>query len=61
MPTVEQSATARSSNEVFACKKPIRDQIDVIDVQMRSGYTSEQGKIYMQELRVLTQKLRGCE
>ena len=61
MPTTQQSATARSSNEVFVCKKPIRDQIDVIDVKMRSSYTSEQGKAYMQELRVLTQELRKCE
>jgi hypothetical protein len=59
--TTEQNTAARSSNEVLSCKKPLRDQIDAIDAQMRSGYSPEQSKVYQQELRVLTQALRNCE
>lgn len=42
------------------CKKKYRDQIDAIDAQMRSGYSSAQGEQYREQLRGLTQKLRAC-
>jgi hypothetical protein len=57
----EQTIRSRSATNVQKCKKIFRDQIDVIDAQMRSGYSSEQGETYRQELRLLTQELRKCE
>lgn len=60
-PAANRAASSRSSKDTQRCKKPIRDKIDVIDAQMRRGYSSEQGEIYRQELRVLTQQLRKCE
>jgi hypothetical protein len=61
MRATDQSTTPRSPDQVLLCKKPFRDQIDTVDAKMRSGYTSEQGEIYRQELRALTQGLRKCE
>lgn len=61
MRATDQSTRPRSPDQVLLCKKPFRDQIDAIDAKMRSGYTSEQGEIYRQELRALTQGLRKCE
>ncbi len=42
------------------CKNRYRDQIDAIDAQMRSGYTSGQGEAYRERLRTLTEKMRAC-
>lgn len=53
-------AAASDKEAVERCKKKYRDQIDAIDAQMRSGYTSEQGEAYRQRLRGLTEKLRAC-
>jgi hypothetical protein len=53
------SATLSAEN-IAQCKKKHRDAIDVIDAEMRRGYTSEQGEIYRQRLRVLTEQLRSC-
>ena len=50
----------RDKETVERCKKRYRDQIDAIDAQMRSGYTSEQGEAYRERLRGLTEKLRAC-
>lgn len=55
------TVTASIDKEAVAeCKKKYRDQIDAIDAQMRSGYTSEQGEAFRQRLRGLTEKLRAC-
>jgi len=60
-PATNRAASSRSAKDTQQCKKPIRDKIDVIDAKMRRGYSSEQGEIYRQQLRVLTQELRKCE
>ena len=49
-----------STEFVEQCKKRYRDQIDAIDAQMRSGYTSAQGEAYRERLRTLTEQLRNC-
>ena len=57
----QQPATSNVDKEaVERCKKKYRDQIDAIDAQMRSGYTSEQGEAFRKRLRGLTEKLRAC-
>lgn len=57
----QRPATATNDKEaVERCKKKYRDQIDAIDAEMRSGYTSQQGEAYRQRLRGLTEKLRAC-
>ena len=42
------------------CKKRYRDQIDVIDEEMRTDFSTEQGESYKEELLALTQQLRAC-
>lgn len=53
-------ASGRSDEDVQTCKKHYRDAIDEIDAEMRKGYGSEQGEVYRQRLRQLTEKLRAC-
>jgi hypothetical protein len=57
----EPVASNRSAEEVEACKEPHRDAIDNIEAEMLRGYSAEQGEIYKQELRTLTQAMRACE
>jgi hypothetical protein len=45
---------------VAACKKQYRDAIDAIDAEMRAGFTPQQGEVFKQRLRLLTEKLRAC-
>ena len=45
---------------VAACKKRHRDAIDAIDAEMRAGFTPQQGEVFKQRLRLLTEKLRAC-
>jgi len=52
--------SGRSDEEIQTCKKHYRDSIDEIDAEMRKGYGSEQGEVYRQRLRQLTEKLRAC-
>ncbi|MDH4047909.1 MAG: hypothetical protein OEW68_00105 [Gammaproteobacteria bacterium] len=42
------------------CKKRYRDRIDEIDAEMRTGFSLEQGEMYKEKLRALTQQLRAC-
>ena len=57
----QQSANSgRSLEAIDACKQHYRDEIDEIDADMRRGYGSEQGEVYRQRLRLLTEKLRAC-
>ena len=57
----QQSANSgRSLEAIEACKQHYRDEIDEIDAEMRGGYGSEQGEVYRQRLRLLTEKLRAC-
>jgi hypothetical protein len=51
---------ARTSGSSDQCKKGIRDQIDAIDAEMRSGYDSAQGERYRESLRTLTTRLHNC-
>lgn len=51
----------RSIEEVEACKEPHRDEIDAIEAEMLRGYSAEQGELFKQELRMLTEAMRACE
>jgi hypothetical protein len=54
--------TSRQPGESLEdCKKRYRDQIDLIDAEMRSGFSSEQGERYKESLLVLTFQLRACD
>ena len=58
---VEQSAAATTTDRVREqCKKGARDEIDIIDAQMRQGYAPEQAERYRDQLIVLTKRLREC-
>jgi len=52
--------SGRNDEEIQTCKKHYRDSIDEIDAEMRKGYGSEQGEVFRQRLRQLTEKLRAC-
>ena len=43
------------------CEKITRDAIDAIDLEMRRGYSPEDGEQYKAELLELTQQLRACK
>jgi hypothetical protein len=49
------------SDSRASCEQSARDAIDVIDLEMRKGYTREQGQAYLDELIKLTQQLRDCK
>jgi len=51
----------RSPELVAQCQKKNRDAIDVIDAEMRRGYTPEEGESYKQQLLALTERLRACQ
>ena len=56
-----QAPSSRHPDEPLeACKKRHRDQIDEIDAEMLSAYSTEQGDEYKERLLVLTQQLRAC-
>lgn len=55
-----RAAVARNREITERCKQPYRDSIDAIEVQMRRGFTSEQGEVYRRRLRGLTQQMRRC-
>ena len=43
------------------CEKITRDAIDAIDLEMRRGYSAEDGERYKAELLTLTRQLRACK
>ena len=47
--------------EIDACKKRYRDQIDAIDAEMRTAFSPEQGDVYKERLLALTRQIRACE
>ena len=49
------------SQDRAKCEKTTRDAIDAIDLEMRKGYTKEQGDQYLAELLTLTRQLRACK
>ena len=58
----EPSLPESISRDRATCEKTTRDAIDAIDLDMRQKpYTKEQGRIFLKELRVLTQQLRACK
>jgi hypothetical protein len=52
---------AAISEDRASCEQSARDAIDTIDLEMREGYTKEQGQAYLDELLKLTQQLRDCK
>lgn len=60
-PPSEPALPAALSEDRAACEKTTRDAIDAIDLEMRKGYTKEQGQQYLAELLGLTQQLRACK
>lgn len=50
-----------ASPDRTTCEKTTRDAIDAIDLEMRKGYSKEQGQRYLAELLALTQQLRACK
>ncbi len=59
---VEQAADIppRSAEEIAACKKLYRDQIDAIDAEIQREYSNEKADTYKQRLLQLTRQLRQC-
>lgn len=51
----------KSTEEIAACKKRFRDQIDAIDAEIRQEYAEEKADDYKQRLLQLTRQLRQCE
>lgn len=49
------------SGDRAACEKSARDAIDAIDLEMRKGFTPEKRQQHLDELLVLTQRLRECK
>ena len=43
------------------CVKRTRDAIDAIDLEMRKGFSKEEGEQYLSELLELTRQLRACK
>ena len=60
-PAPEPEPQASPSQTRADCEKSTRDAIDAIDLEMRKGYTEEQGREYLAELLELTQRLRACK
>ena len=50
-----------ASPERTECEKTTRAAIDAIDLEMRKGYTREEGQQYLAELLELTKQLRACK
>ncbi len=50
----------RSDTEIEACKDPLRDAIDAIEVEMLRGFSPQEGEEFKAKLRTLTQKMRAC-
>lgn len=49
------------SQDRAECEKTTRNAIDAIDLELRKGYTKEEGQQYLAELLQLTEKLRACK
>ncbi len=49
------------SQDRAECEQTTRDAIDAIDLEMRKGYSKEQGEQYLAELLELTRQLRACK
>ena len=50
----------KTAEELAACKKQYRDQIDAIDAEIQREYAEEKADDYKQRLLQLTRQLRQC-
>jgi hypothetical protein len=50
-----------ASQDRQVCETMARDAIDAIDLKMREGYSTEEGKQFLAQLLGLTQQLRACK
>lgn len=57
----DPAAPAPTSRDRAECETRTRNAIDVIDLEMRKGFSKEQGERYLAELLELTQQLRACK
>ena len=60
-PPADPAPSGPVSRDRADCEKTTRDAIDAIDLEMRKGYSKEQGERYFAELLELTQPLRACK
>lgn len=58
---VERELPPPVSRDRGECEKITRDAIDAIDLEMRRGYSPEDGERYKAELLALTRQLRACK
>ena len=56
-----EAGPAKSEEEIAACKKHYRDQIDLIDAEILREYSEDKADDYKQRLLQLTRQLRQCE
>ena len=62
LPSSTEPALPKSvSTDRADCEKTTRDAIDAIDMEMREGYSKEDGQTSLAELLELTQQLRACK
>ena len=59
-PPTDESPALPSQDRIV-CENTTRDAIDAIEVEMRAGYTEEEGQDYLAELLELTKQLRSCK
>ena len=57
----DPAPTGPVSGNRAECEQTTRDAIDAIDLEMRKGYSKEQGEQYLAELLELTRQLRACK
>ncbi len=60
LPGVQVPSSRRPGEPLNDCKKRYRDQIDEIDAEMQTVFSSEQGDAYKEKLLALTKQLRAC-
>ena len=53
-------SSRRPDEPLEACKKRYRDQIDEIDAELRTSFSSAQADAYKEKLLELTKQLRAC-
>jgi hypothetical protein len=57
---VEVPSSRQPDEQLDACKKRFRDQIDAIDLEIRADFSPSKGEEYKARLKVLTRQLRAC-
>ncbi|MCH9695137.1 MAG: DUF4124 domain-containing protein [Gammaproteobacteria bacterium] len=59
-PEVQVPSSRQPDEQLDACKKRFRDQIDAIDLEIRADFSPSKGEEYKARLKVLTRQLRAC-